>query len=167
MRKDIIFYFKNQGVVNSFFNLGLWSLLLYRIGRYMYGKLFFKLFLFWYLYLILKNFLLVISKIELPASAKIGKGLNLVHAYGLVMGDKVEIGDFVTIGPWVVIGHNGKSSEQPIIGDSVYIGAHACILGGVILGSGCFVGCNAVVTRSMANNMTSKTKIEYYNSRLK
>jgi serine O-acetyltransferase len=159
---DIKYYIKKQGFITAFFNLGLWSLILYRTGALMYNKNLFKVFLVWYFYLILKNILLLISKIELPPSAKIGSRLNLVHAYGLVMGDKVVIGDEVTIGPWVVIGHNGIPTKQPIIGNKVYVGAHACILGGIVIEEHCLIGANSVVTKNMEKNSTSKVDTIIY-----
>lgn len=144
--RDINFYLTNNGFLNSVFNLGFWSLLLYRIGHTMNGKLVYKLFLFWYAYLLARNFLTIISKIELPPTARIGANLNLVHSYGLVMGDRVIIGDNVTIGPWVVLGHNGKFDEQPEIGKGVYIGSKASILGGIRVGDYTIVSTNTVVT---------------------
>lgn len=144
--RDIKFYLTNNGFSNSVFNLGFWSLLLYRLGHSMNGKFIYKLFFFWYAYIIARNLLIIISKIELPPSAKIGTNLNLVHSYGLVMGDKVIIGDNVTIGPWVVLGHNGKRDKQPEIGNGVYVGSKASILGGIKIGDFSIVSTNAVVT---------------------
>ena len=165
MLEDVSFYFKKQGVLNACFNLGFWSLLLYRLGRKMHGKLLYKFLMLWYIYLILKNLLLLLSKIELPPTAIIGQRLNLVHAYGLVMGDKVEIGDDVTIGPWVVIGHNGNRDLQPKIRNKVYVGAHACILGGISINNNSLVGCNAVITESMIEHSTAKVRAEIYKTK--
>lgn len=156
INNDFIFFVKKQGLITAFFNLGMWSLIVYRFGRYMYGKFIFKIFLVWYVYLFLKNILLLVSKIELPPTAKIGYRLNLVHAYGLVMGDRVIIGNDVTVGPWVVIGHNGVPSLQPIIGNGVYIGAKASLLGGIEIGDNVVIGPNTVLSKSVSANQIVK-----------
>jgi serine acetyltransferase len=160
--KDIKFYFNTQGVTTSIFNLGLYSLILYRFGNKMYNKRIYKFLLLWPLYLILKNVLLILSKIELPPSAIIGNNFNLVHAYGLVMGDKVIIGNNVTVGPWVVIGHNGNKHEQPVIKDNIYIGAHACIIGKVIIGGNSIIGVNSIVNQSVGDNQIVKAAESKY-----
>jgi serine O-acetyltransferase len=153
---DLKFYFRQHGFFTSIFNLGLWSLLLYRLGYLMHGKSVFKFFLLWYLFLFFKNLLILFSKIELPPTSKIGSRLDLVHAYGLVMGDKVIIGDDVIIGPWVVIGHNGNANSQPIISNKVYIGSKATILGGISIGENAFIGPNTVLTKSLAPGQIAK-----------
>ena len=54
------------------------------------------------------------------------------------------IGDDVMIGSHVVIG--GRSKQPvPIIGDRVYIGANACILGGIRIGNDAIIGAGAIV----------------------
>lgn len=160
---DFKFYVAKYGLINSIFNLGLWTLLIYRVGYALNKKhKLAKIMLLWYFVLIVRNLLLWLSKIELPFSCKIGKHLNLVHAYGLVMGNKTIIGDNCTIGPWVVIGHNGKPDEQPIIGNKVYISAHACILGGVCIGDNSIIGANAVVTKDVPPNSIVKAVFEVY-----
>jgi serine O-acetyltransferase len=155
--EDVKFYFHKHGVISSCFSLGLWSLLVYRIGHFMHGKSMFKLILFWYVYLIFKNILILFSKVELPPTSTIGHRLNLVHAYGLVMGDKVIIGDDVTIGPWVVLGHNGNPILQPVISNNVYIGAKATILGGIEIGENVIIGPNVVLTKCVENGKVVKS----------
>jgi serine acetyltransferase len=126
----------------------------------MSNKIVFKLLLLWYIYLFFKNILQLFAKIELPSTCRIGESFNIVHPYGLVMGNKVQIGDNCTIGPWVVFGHNGVPEEQPIIGNNVYIGAHSCILGKVKIGDNTLIGVNTVVTRDVPANSTVKAIFE-------
>jgi serine acetyltransferase len=156
MFRDFQYYIKTFGVASSLLNLGLWSLILHRAGYAMRGKLAYKICLVWYFYLIIKDLLNLIAKIELPPTCSIGRNLSLVHAYGLVMGNKVKIGDDCTISPWVVIGHNGNPEEQPVIGDNVYIAAHACILGNVNIGNNVLIGANTVVTRDVPSDSIVK-----------
>lgn len=160
MIRDILYYFKKYGVATSVFNLGFWSLILHRLGHTMNGRIIFKLCLIWYVYILLKSILNLVAKIELPASCKIGRNFSLVHAYGLVMGNKVVIGDNCTAGPWVVFGHNGNPKEQPVIGNNVYIGAHACIFGKVTIGDNVLIGANTVVTRDVPADSIVKAVVE-------
>jgi serine acetyltransferase len=153
---DLKFYFTKHGVFTSIFNLGLLSLILYRLGSFMYGKAIFKFILLWYIYLLIRNIVIIFTKIELPPTSKIGFRFNLVHAYGLVMGDKVVIGDDVTIGPWVVIGHNGNPNFQPIIANKVYVGAKATILGNITIGKNAIIGPNTVITKNIDTNQIAK-----------
>jgi len=154
--KDFNFYFKMNGLTGALFNLGMWSLLSYRIGNFLNNKLFFKFTLVWYVYVILNNLLVMISKIEISITSTIGKQFNFVHAYGVVIGNNVVIGDNCTIGPWVVIGHNGDISKQPHIGDNVYLAPHCCILGDVKIGNNVIIGANSVITKNIPSNSIVK-----------
>lgn len=150
MLSDFKFYIKKEGwaVIIDF---GLWSILLYRIGHFLYSLPLRKLNPFWYIYLIFYQLQLLFLKIELPASAQIGKNLFLPHPYGIVMGGKTIIKDNVKIGPWVVLGHN-FDHKNPIIEDNCYIGPHSCILGGVVVGKNSTIGAGAVVTKNVSPN---------------
>ena len=154
---DVRYYFKNHGLIVSFFNLGFWSIILYRFGSFMVNKSAYKYFLVWYIYILIKSILQVISKIELPPTARIGSNINLVHAYGLVMGDKVIVKNNVTIGPWVVIGHNGDKAEQPVIMEHSYLGAKCSVLGGITIGKNSIVSPNTVISVDLADNFVAKT----------
>ena len=164
---DFKYYFSAFGVINTITNLGFWSLIVYRFGYFMYGKIIFKLFLFYYFYIFLKYILMTLSKIELPPSCNIGSKINFVHPHGLVMGNKIKMGDKITIGPWVVIGHNGEKAKQPVLGNNIYIGAHACILGDVKIGDNVVIGVNTVITKDVPSNsiVTAPFKIKPNNSK--
>lgn len=92
------------------------------------------------------------SGAEINPLASIGPGFYLVHSIG------------VGVGAWVVIGRNCRMhlgsvvGPQPpdvherrytIIGDDVFIGTHAVIVGGVTIGDGAVIGANAVVMRDV------------------
>ena len=73
----------------------------------------------------------------------IGPGLYLPHG-NVVIDGIVRIGRHCVIAPWVTLGVNG-SVAGPTIGDNVFIGTGAKILGGVHVGDNVRVGANAVV----------------------
>ncbi len=90
----------------------------------------------------------------LSPKAKIGKGLRLPHATGIVIGDGVEIGNFVTIYQHVTLGRKGTGDSYPKIGNNVKIYAGACIIGGITVGDNAIIGANSVVTKDVEANTT-------------
>ena len=150
MFKDIIFYFKKCGTISAMFNMGMYSLILYRLGKYLYLSRLRKLNPIWYFYLIASSVLRAITHIEIPCTANIGQRLFFVHSYGVVLGE-VSIGDDCTIAPWVIIGHLNHNGN-PIIGNKVYIGPKASVLGKIEIGDNCVIGANALVIKNMPKN---------------
>ena len=80
-----------------------------------------------------------------------GPGLN-IYAYGfIIVNPHAKIGKNCTIYPGVVIG--GKvENGYPIIGDNVFIGASAKVLGGVAVGNNVYIAPNAVVVKDIPDN---------------
>jgi serine O-acetyltransferase len=86
---------------------------------------------------------------------KVPDSTYLPHPYGIIIHSKATLGERVTIMQQVTIG--GKDFEQniaPRIGNDVYIGAGAKVLGGIDIGHGAVIGANAVVTRDVPANAT-------------
>ncbi len=76
-------------------------------------------------------------------------GLNGIHISSLAtIGRNVTIFQQVTIGSNTLRGHVHFGS--PIIGDNVYIGAGAKIIGRIRIGDNCRIGANTVVVKDMA-----------------
>lgn len=75
---------------------------------------------------------------------------------GIFISNTAQIGKDVVIFQQVTIGNNGladsKHPGSPIIGDNVYIGAGAKIIGGIRVGNNCRIGANAVVYEDMPDN---------------
>ena len=75
----------------------------------------------------------VASHVEFPTAAEIGRGLRMPHAGYVVVSADVRIGRHCTIGPGVTIGHahggSGNREGSPEIGDRVYIGPGAAVIG--------------------------------------
>ena len=75
--------------------------------------------------------------------ADFGPGFVLIHATGVVINGRVKGGENVFIEHQVTIG--AERRQSPRIGNDVFIGAGAKILGAVTLGDHSRVGANAVV----------------------
>jgi serine O-acetyltransferase len=85
----------------------------------------------------------------IPHTTRIGKGTRCGYrGMSVVIHEDAVIGRDVMIGAHVVIG--GRSGQPaPIIEDGVYIGANACVLGGVHIGRDAVIGAGAVVLRDV------------------
>ena len=76
--------------------------------------------------------------------------------YGIFISEQATIGKncvifhHVTIGANTIIG--SKSYGYPTIGDNVYIGCGAKIIGGIHIGNNCRIGAGAIVTEDMKDN---------------
>jgi serine O-acetyltransferase len=82
------------------------------------------------------------------------KTVFLPHPMGIVIHTGTRLGDDVVIGHQVTLGGRDLSAAAPEIGDGVYIGAGAKILGAVRIGRGATVGANAVVTKDVPAGAT-------------
>ncbi len=129
------------------FEQGLWAITVYRFGRWVRGvkvpvvSLLLKLFAF-----LLFKMCEIWTGISLPASARIGKGFYIGHFGGIILHSDVQIGENCSVGPGVLLGTRGLGNKGvPVLGDTVYVGAGAKILGGIKIGNNARIGANAVV----------------------
>lgn len=94
---------------------------------------------------------LVLFSCVVPAGARIGAGTKLGYrGLGIVIHVRAHIGKGCLIGPHAVVGGTSGHHDVPRIGDRVFIGAGACILGPIVVGDGAVIGANAVVTKDVA-----------------
>ncbi len=95
--------------------------------------------------------------IEIHPGATIGKGLFIDHGTGVVIGQTAIIGDYVTMFHGVTLGGTGNEKTKkrhPTIGNNVFIGAGAKVLGNITIGDNVKIGANAVVLKSVEENRT-------------
>jgi serine O-acetyltransferase len=93
---------------------------------------------------------------DINPAAKIGRGIFLDHATGLVVGETAEIGDDVSILQDVTLGGTGKETgdRHPKIRYGVLIGAGAKILGNIEVGHCARVAAGSVVLQPVPQNKT-------------
>lgn len=84
--------------------------------------------------------------------ADFGPGFVLIHSQGVVINTSVQGGRNVFIEHQVTIG--AEKQQAPVIGDNVFIGAGAKILGAVRIGNDVKIGANAVVTKDVPDGAT-------------
>lgn len=93
---------------------------------------------------------------DIHPAARIGRGLFLDHATGIVVGMTATIGDNVSILQGVTLGGTGKEfgDRHPKIQDGVLIGAGAKILGNIVVGRCSKIASGSVVLMEVPPNST-------------
>ncbi len=131
-----ISYLKTAG-----FRLSFW----YRVARYYRRNFIFRIILRHYHYKF---------GIELAMETQVGEGLYIGHFGGIIVSSQAVIGKNCTIMQGVTIGIAGRGENRgaPIIGDGVYIGAGAKVIGKIRIGNNVAIGANAVVTKDVPDN---------------
>jgi serine O-acetyltransferase len=133
---------------------GFWALLIYRFGRWRY-----RLHPAWVrqpfslLYRILYKLVQIMTGIEFPCEAQIGRNFVIDHFGGIVVSGYARFGDNCRIRNGVVVGLSRvEDPVAPVIGNNVDIGAGAKLLGRITIGDNVLIGANAVVIRDVPSN---------------
>ncbi|MBR5076752.1 MAG: serine acetyltransferase [Bacteroidales bacterium] len=87
---------------------------------------------------------------DIPSHLNVSGGLKILHSWGVVINSKAIIGKNCTIISGVLIG--SKDNGVPVIGDNVYIGAHAIIIGRIRVGNNVTIGAGSVVVKDIPDN---------------
>lgn len=126
------------------------ALIYYKISHYFYERK----------HLILARYISEKAKrktgIEIHPGATIGKRLFIDHGTGVVIGETAIVGNDVTLFHGVTLGGTGKEKgkRHPTIGNNVFIGSGAKVLGNIIIGNNVKIGANAVILKDVSSNVT-------------
>jgi serine O-acetyltransferase len=87
------------------------------------------------------------TNIEIHPGANIGKGLFIDHGSAIVIGETAVIGENCTLFHNVTLGGTGKHTgkRHPTIGDNVFVGTGATLLGPITVGSNVKIGAESVI----------------------
>jgi len=85
--------------------------------------------------------------------AEFGPGLVILHSVGLVINTAVRGGENAIVEGCVTIG--AEKGRSPTLGDHVFVGSGARILGGISVGNGAKIGANAVVISDVPDGATA------------
>lgn len=104
----------------------------------------------------LQNQVSTIFGVDIHPAARIGCGIMLDHATGLVIGETAIVEDDVSILHGVTLGGTGKESDDrhPKVRSGVMIGANASIIGNIEIGEGAKVGAGSVVMKDVPPHVT-------------
>lgn len=99
--------------------------------------------------------LFYLFKIEVSRYASIGPGLRLPHPMGIIIAPNVKIGRDCDLYADVrlVLAHG--SAKGPVIGDHVFLGDGAKIVGNVSVGDHAIIGVSSVVTKDIPAHATA------------
>jgi len=111
----------------------------------------------WFKYSIYPIALLILNHykykfgISIPFSTEIGSGFYIGHFGNIFVYPECKIGKNCNISQGVTLGitHRGIYKGYPTIGDDVYIGPGAKIIGSVKVGNRAAIGANCVVTKDV------------------
>ena len=128
------------------------AIISHRITHFLHSKLKLK-----FLARLLSQINRFFTQIEIHPGAKIGKNLLIDHGCGVVIGETTIIGDNCTIYQGVTLGGTGKDigKRHPTIGNNVFIGSGAKILGNITIGDNVKIGANSVVLYDIPANCTA------------
>lgn len=160
-RSDIDKYKKYSGksaLVLFITQQGLWALRVYRTNNAIYrSKLpgFIKKFLLFF-GVIFQKWIEILTGISLPYSATIGKAFYIGHFGQIIVNANAVIGENCNISQGVTIGVNGQGERRgvPVIGNNIYMGANATIVGPVKVGDNAVVGANSLVHKDVPSGVT-------------
>lgn len=80
-----------------------------------------------------------------------GPGLSIAH-YGTITIGNAKVGRNCRLQEGVNIGSTGGSKKAATIGDNVFIGTGAKIIGDISIANNCVIGANSVVVKSINEN---------------
>ena len=130
----------------------LHAIILYRIARFLYVRLRLPL-----LPRVLSVWARFWSGVEIHPGARIGRGFFIDHGIGVVIGETAEIGDYCVMFHNVTLGGTGKfhGKRHPTVGNHVFIGTGAILLGPITVGSNTRIGASTfIIMRDVPENAT-------------
>ena len=116
----------------------------FRKSKMGYSKRLFKIFLRLSSY---------ITHIQIPSETKIGEGLYIGHFGDIIIHPEVTIGKNFCVYPGTSIGFtHGKRMGVPAIGDNVFVGRNAVVLGKITIGNNVLIAPGTFVNFDVPDN---------------
>ncbi len=137
---------------------GLWALLAYRISYSIHtSKLpcFIKRIPLWGC-MFWQKLIEITTGICIPYTANIGAGLYIGHYGAIILHPAIRMGEKCNISQGVTIGISGRGEKRgvPVIGNRVYIGTNAVVVGNIVVGDDVVIGANSLVNRDVPSHCT-------------
>ena len=108
----------------------------------------------WFIFKFLHRRYFIKYGIQIPVQVEIGMGLMLPHFGSIVMNSNSKVGKNCNILQNVTLGNTkrGNKSGAPTIGDCVYIGPSATVVGGITIGDNVLIAANTFVNFDVPSN---------------
>lgn len=138
-----------QALLGESYRYNFWM----RTCRYTRSKSWFRYTIYPFAFLMLRRLHFQLG-ISISPGTQIGSGFYIGHFGGIVVHPRSVIGKNCNISQGVTVGQSnrGKNKGYPILGDNVYIGPGAKIVGAVTIGNNVAIGANCVVTKSVPDD---------------
>lgn len=107
-----------------------------------------------FLYKVIFRLLKEIRHIEISRTTQIGAGLYIGHAYNITINPKAILGKNINIHRGVLIGQTNRGGRRgaPVIGNEVWIGINAAIVGNITIGDDVLIAPNSYVNRDVPSH---------------
>ena len=93
----------------------------------------------------------VLTGISLQPECEIGEGLYIGHYGMVILNGQARLGRNCNLSQGVTLGCAGRGENRgaPVLGDRVYVGTNAIVIGRITVGDDAAIGAGAVVTKSV------------------
>ena len=155
VRADLSAVFERDPACHSYvqgflFFKGFHALVSYRVAHHLWngGRKLMALFI--------QNRMSDLFAVDIHPAAKLGRGIMIDHATGVVIGETAVVGDDVSMLHGVTLGGTGKEDEDrhPKIGRGVLLSVGAKVLGNIVIGEYSRVGAGSVVLKPVPPHTT-------------
>ena len=132
---------------------GLWAIAIFRIGksvqRIRYAPIRKPLAV---AYVLAYKLCELVTGIRIAIESEIGPGLVIHNLGGIIIHGNVGRNCFFNQGSQMITRGDGRRAGWPTLGDNVYVGSGAKIVGNITVGDNVRVGANVVVRRDVPQN---------------
>jgi len=141
--------FIKNALIRPGFKYTLWM----RLCAFLKSRSILKYFVFHIAYFVLSRYSVKYG-IDIPYNTKIGSGLFIGHSCAIVVNSKTIIGKNCNLSHGVTLGQGNRGTRKgfPVIGNNVYIGPGAKLIGSVTVGDNVAIGANCVLTKEAPMN---------------
>jgi serine O-acetyltransferase len=148
-------YVRIDNFVNKYlkitFQLGTLAVVVYRLGAWCMSR---PLgFLLRPVYWVLKQLSVWLTGVDVDPRTPIGRGF-VIHNFSTIIIQAAAVGENFTVNQGVSVGPDWRANGLPRIGNNVFLGSGAKVLGNIELGNNVVVAANALVERPVPDNCT-------------
>jgi serine O-acetyltransferase len=138
-------------------NPAVWSIACYRLGNWLYIERPFVLIRIplKIISFIATKFCVVFMEMDIDPQASIGSGLYIGHIGGVHINPGAVLGKDCDLAHRVTIGASAMGRQGvPVLGDKVYVGTGAVLIGKIRVGSGAKISANSLVMTNVPEGAT-------------
>ncbi len=139
--------------VYALLEVSLWAIALFRIGQWVRRLRFRPLRLpLMAGYILSYKLCELVTGIRISADSEIAPGLVIHNFGGIIVHGRIGRNCFINQGSQMISRGDGKASGWPTLGDNVYVGSGAKLVGNINIGNNVLIGANTVVRRDVPDD---------------